>query len=113
MIRERLMTEANLAYAEGDEAKLDAILEEYQSSPDAVVGTDVGADLIRTIRSISLAQANIRSVETEIGSLRASEIHKLKTTVEEGRQGNRDVLGELVESLRYKIRARRQHLQSL
>ncbi len=113
MIRERLMTEANLAYAEGDEAKLDAILEEYQSSPDAVVGSDVAADLIRTIRRISLAQANIRRVETEIGSLRASEIHKLKTTVEEGRQGNRDVLGELVESLHYQIRARRQHLRSL
>jgi chromosome segregation ATPase len=113
MIRERLMTEANLAYAEGDEAKLEAILEEYQSSPDTVVGSDVGAELIRIIRRISLAHANIRKVETEIGRLGTSEIHKLKTTVEEGRQGNRDVLGELVESLRHKIRARRQYLQSL
>ena len=113
MIRERLMTEANLAYAEGDEAKLEAILEEYQSSPDTVLGSDVGAELIRIIRRISLAQANIRKVETEIGRLGTSEIHKLKTTVEEGRQGNRDVLGELVESLRHKIRARRQYLQSL
>lgn len=113
MIRERLMTEANLAYAEGDEAKLEAILEEYQSSPDTVVGSDVGAELIRIIRRISLAQANIRKVETEIGRLGTSEIHKLKTTIEEGRQGNRDVLGELVESLRHKIRARRQYLQSL
>jgi hypothetical protein len=113
MIRERLMTEANLAYAKGDEAKLEAILEEYQSSPDTVVGSDVGAELIRTIRRISLAQANIRKVDTEIGGLRASEIHKLKTTVEEGRQRNRDVLGELAESLRQKIRARRQYQQSL
>lgn len=113
MIRERLMTEANLAYAEGDEAKLEAILEEYESSPDTVVGSDVGAELIRIIRRISLAQANIRKVKTEIGRLGTSEIHKLKTTIEEGRQGNRDVLGELVESLRHKIRARRQYLQSL
>ncbi len=113
MIRDRLMTEANLAYAEGDEAKLEAILEEYQSSPDTVVGSDVGAELIRTIRHISLTQTNIRKVEAEIGRLRASEIHQLKTTVEEGRQGSRDVLGELVESLRYKIRAGRQYLQSL
>jgi DNA repair exonuclease SbcCD ATPase subunit len=112
-IRERLMTEANLAYANGDESKLEAILEEYQCSPDTVVGSDVGAELVRTIRRISLARANIRKVETEIGRLRTSEIHKLKTTVEEGRQGNRDVLGELVESLRHKIRARRQNLQSL
>ena len=112
-IRERLMTEANLAYAEGDEARLEAILEEYQSSPDTVLGSDVGAELIRTIRRISLAHANIRKVETEIAEVRASEIHKLKTTVEEGRQRNRDVLVELVESLRQEIRDRRQYLQSL
>ena len=113
MIRERLMTEANLAYAKGDEVKLEAILEEYQSSPDTVVGSDVGAELIRTIRHISLTQTNIHKVKGEIGRLRASEIHQLKTTVEEGRQGSRDVLGELVESLRQEIRARRQYLQSL
>jgi hypothetical protein len=47
--RERLMTEANLAYAKGNEARLRAILEEYESSPDTVVGSDVGADLVRTI----------------------------------------------------------------
>jgi hypothetical protein len=111
--RERLMTEANLAYAQGDEARLRAILEEYDSSPDTVVGSDVGAELIRTIRHISLTQTNLRKVEAEIGRLKASEIHQLKTTVEEGRQGSRDVLGELVESLRDKIRARRQRLQSL
>lgn len=112
-IRERLMTEANLAYADGDEARLEAILGEYQSSPDTVLGSDVGAELIRTIRRISLAHANIRKVETEIAEVRASEIHKLKATVNEGRQGNRDVLVELVESLRHKIRDRRQYLQSL
>lgn len=111
--RERLMTEANLAYAQGDEARLRAILEEYDSSPDTVVGSDVGAELIRTIRHISLTQTSVRKVEAEIGRLRASEIHQLRITVEEGRQGSRDVLGELVESLRHKIRARRQHLQSL
>jgi len=113
IIRERLMTEANLAYEKGDEAKLEAILEEYQSSPDTVVGSDVGAELVRTIRRISLAQANIRRIEAEIGTLRESEIHKLKTTVEEERQRNRDVVGELAENLRRKIRSRREHLQSL
>jgi hypothetical protein len=113
MIRERLMTEANLAYEKGDEAGLEAILDEYRSSPDTVVGSDVGAELIRAIRRISLTHANIRKAETDISRLRASEIHKLKATVEEGQQRNRDVLSELVESLRHKIRARREYLQSL
>ena len=85
-IRERLMTEANLAYAKGDEGRLEAILEEYQSNPDTVLGSDVGAELVRTIRRISLANMNIRKAETEISSLNASEICKLKTTVDEGRR---------------------------
>jgi hypothetical protein len=113
IIRERLMTEANLAYANGDEGKLEAILEEYQSSPDTVRGSDVGAELIRSIRRINLAQANIRKVETELDEVRASEIYKLKATADEEQQRNKDVLSELAERLRHKIRDRRQYLQRL
>jgi len=112
-IRERLMTEANLAYAKGDEGRLEAILEEYQSNPDTVLGSDVGAELVRTIRRISLANMNIRKAETEISSLNASEVCKLKTTVDEGRRRENDVLGDLVENLKQNVRARRQHLQHL
>jgi DNA-binding ferritin-like protein len=112
-IRERLMTEANLAYAKGDEGRLEAILEEYQSNPDTVLGSDVGAELVRTIRRISLANMNIRKAKTEISSLNASEICKLKTTVDEGRRRENDVLGDLVENLKQNVRARRQHLQDL
>jgi chromosome segregation ATPase len=111
--RERLMTEANLAYAEGDEARLRAILEEYESSPDTVVGSDVGAELVRTIRKISLANAHILKIEAGISELNASEIYKLKITVEEASRKGGDVLGELVESLGRKVRAKREYLGSL
>jgi hypothetical protein len=112
-IRERLMTEANLAYAKGDEAGLRAILEEYESSPDVIEGNDVGAELVRTIRRISLANIRIKKIETEISELRTCEIHQLKTMVEEGNQKGDDVLGDLAESLRRKVRARREYLQNL
>jgi DNA-binding ferritin-like protein len=112
-IRERLMTDANLAYAEGDDAKLEAILEEYQSNPDTVMGSDVGADLVRTIRRISVANMNIRKTETEISGINASEICKLKTTVDVGRRRENDILGDLVENIKQNIRARRQHVQHL
>ncbi len=112
-LREHLMTEANLAYAEGDEARLRAILEEYESSPDTVIGTDVGAELVRTIRRISLANAHIRKIEAEISEVKASEIYRLKTTVEEGTRKGGDVLGDLTQSLTRKIRARREDLQNL
>jgi hypothetical protein len=112
-IRERLMTEANLAYAKGDEARLEAILEEYQSSPDTVVGSDIGAELVRTIRRISLAQLNIGKGDAEIGHVKASELFKLKSTVDEGDRSGDDVLGDLAKNLRNRIDSRRKHLQTL
>jgi hypothetical protein len=112
-IRERLMTEANLAYEKGDEARLREILEEYDSSPDLVVGDDVGAELIRTIRRISLASSKIKKIEREINDLNNSELSKLRATVNEGNRNGTDVLGQLIESLHKRIQERRQHLRTL
>jgi hypothetical protein len=111
--RERLMTEANLAYEKGDEARLRAVLEEYESSPDTVVGSDVGAELVRTIRRISLTNRRIGEIDSEISRLKVCDIYILKTKVEEGNRHGSDVLGELVESLRRQARAKREYLGSL
>jgi hypothetical protein len=112
-IRERLMTEANLAYERGDEARLRAILDEYESSPDTVVGDGVAAELVRAIRRIDLANKRIQQIEAEITELRVSELFTLKTRVEEGSQNGKDVLGEMVERLKGQIQTRREHLRSL
>jgi hypothetical protein len=113
VIRERLMTEANLAYEKGDEARLREILEEYDSNPDLVVGNDVGAELVRTIRRISLASSKIKKVEREINDLNNSELAKLRATVIEGNRTGKDVLEQLVEKLKRRIQERRQCLNSL
>jgi len=113
VIRERLMTEANLAYEKGDEAKLREILEEYDSNPDLVVGTDVGAELVRTIRRISLASSKITKIEREINDLNGSELAKLRATVNEGNRNGKDVLAQLAESLKRRIQEKRQYLSSL
>jgi hypothetical protein len=112
-IRDRLMTAANLAYANGDEARLRAILEEYDSSPDTVVGSDVAAELIRTIRQICLAKKRIEQIEAEITELRGSDLFELKELVAEQAKAGKDVLGEMVESLKRQIRAKRDQMQSL
>ena len=112
-VRERLMAEANLAYEKGDESKLREILEEYDSNPDLVAGNDVGAELIRTIRRISLASSKIKKVEREIDDVNNSEIAKLRVTVNEGKRNGTDVLGQLAENLKRRIQEKRQHLNSL
>jgi|SRR5215510_5127291 len=112
-IRERLMTEANLAYEKGDESRLRAILEEYESSPDTVRGDDVAAELVRVIRRISLAKRRIQQVETEINEIKGSELFKLKTLVDDGTRTGKDVLGEMVERLKQQVESRRGYLGNL
>jgi len=113
VIRERLMTQANLAYEKSDEATLREILEEYDSNPDLVVGNDVGAELVRTIRRISLVSSKIMKIEREINDLGNSELAKLRATVDEGNRKGNDVLGQLAEKLKRRIQERRQFLCSL
>lgn len=64
--RQQLMAEVNLAYENGDEAKLRSILADWESSPESVEGEGVGPELIRVIRKI--AQIQRRLVEIEAGS---------------------------------------------
>jgi hypothetical protein len=112
-IRERLMTEANLAYARGDEAGLSAILDEYDSSPDTVLGTDVAAELVRAIRRISLVSKRIQKIEVEIAEVKASELFTLRSMVEDGKRSGKDVLGDMVERLNQQVQLKRDHLRSV
>lgn len=50
--REKVMTEVNKAYEEGDEHRLRAILHAWETSPDSVRGEGVAAELVRIIRRI-------------------------------------------------------------
>jgi DnaJ-class molecular chaperone len=108
-IRHRLMAEANLAYEKGDENRLREILDEYNSNPDLVPGNDVGAELVRTIRKISLATSKIKKVETEVHGMSISELAKLRATVNEGNIKGEDVLENLARSLRNRIQEKRRH----
>jgi hypothetical protein len=112
-IRERLMTEANLAYARSDEAGLSAILDEYDSSPDTVLGSDVAAELVRAIRRISLARKRIEAIDIEIRELKISELCKLKMLVENGKKQGTDVLDDMLNRINGQIQERKNRLRNL
>ena len=57
--RQQLMTDANRAYEEGDEAKLRAILAEWESSPESVAGEGTAAELVRVIRKIAQVEKRL------------------------------------------------------
>jgi hypothetical protein len=113
--RNQVMAEANRAYAEGDEARLRAILNEWETSPDAVTGDGIGAELIRTIRKIHQVDKRLAAIEIEIAALNESELSRLKSRVDAGRASGQDVLAEMAAQLEARIvhlRRERDDLQS-
>jgi hypothetical protein len=93
--REKLMAEANRAYEDGDEAKLRAILDEWESSPESIKGEGTAAELVRVIRKISQIKKRLRSIEIEVTQLKKSDLYKLKRNTEKAEDKGRDLLSEL------------------
>ncbi len=54
--RNKYMSDATQAYQEGDENRLQRILDDWKSSPEAIKGEGIGADLVRIIRKIDQVQ---------------------------------------------------------
>jgi len=107
------MAAANRAYEEGDEARLRAILEEYEASPDSVKGDGPGAELVRVIRKIAQAERRLVEIDVEIEKLEKSERFELKAKVDEAATESRDLLQEMAEALDAQIAVSRERLQSL
>jgi len=97
--RQRLMAEANRAYADGDEARLQAILREWEESPESVTDQGPGADLVRVIRQIAQIEERLRTIEAEMVQLRSSDLFQLKTKVEEAEARSEDLLAEMAEEI--------------
>jgi hypothetical protein len=101
--RNQLMAEVNRAYAAGDETRLRAILDEWETSPDAVTGQGIGAELIRTLRKIHQVQSRLASLEVEIARLTGSELAVLKATAESKQINGLDLLARMAEQLDQQI----------
>jgi hypothetical protein len=101
--RNEVMAEVNRAYANGDEARLRGILDEWVTSPDAVTGDGVGAELVRTIRKIHQVEARLARLEIEIAALNGSELAVLKARAESEQVNGLDVLAQMAEQLEEQI----------
>jgi hypothetical protein len=101
--RQQLMARANEAYERGDEAGLEKIWTEYESSPEAFQGEGPGAELIRVIRRISQVRGRLAEIEAESPAMLRSDLYQLRLRVEEAAQDGRDVLKEMVEKTEEQI----------
>jgi len=101
--RQQLMTDANRAYEEGDEAKLRAILAEWESSPESVAGEGTAAELVRVIRKIAQVEKRLSVIETEITQMEESDLYQLKTKVEAAENEGQDLLDEMASRVKEEI----------
>ena len=111
--RHQMMAEANCAYEEGNEDRLREILEQWESSSEAVEGEGTGAELIRVIRKIAQVEARLRAIDAEMAELKASDLWQLKEKVEEAENKERDLLSEMATVIESKIAEAKQSLHNL
>lgn len=111
--RQQLMAEANRAYEDGDEERLEAILREWENSPESVKGEGVGTDLVRIIRKIAQVEERFRTIEIEITQLKESDLYKLKLKVEEAEKQGQDLLAEMAKQLDKQISDARKRLTTI
>jgi hypothetical protein len=111
--RQRLMAEANDAYAAGDEPRLQAILRAWDISPEAVKGDGIAAELIRAIRQIAQVEDRLHAIEAELAAFKASDLYQLKAKVDEAVREGRDLLAEMAARIEKEIAAARRRLQVL
>jgi hypothetical protein len=109
--RQQLMAEANEAYERGDEAQLGKILNEYECSPEAVQGEGPGAELVRVIRRISQARGRLAEIEAEMQEALRSDLHQLKSHLDEAKKHGRDVLKEMVAKVDDQIAQAKRRLE--
>lgn len=111
--RTSLMVEANRAYEEGDEARLEAILQQWEKSPESVQGQGIAADLARVVRKIDQIRDRLQKIESAIMDLESSEMWSLKVKVEEATSAGRNLLEEMATALDEQIASKGAELAAM
>ena len=102
--RNEIMAEVNKAYEEGGIERLESILREWETSPEAIEGEDIGSRLIRSIRMSARVRDRIAQIEKEIQLLKETDLFELLLKVDEAKEEGRDPISELATRLDQQIK---------
>ncbi|MGF1538965.1 MAG: molecular chaperone DnaJ [Pleurocapsa sp.] len=111
--RQQLMAEANQAYEDGDLEKLQAILHDWESSPESVKGEGISFELIRIIRQIAQSRERLKVIQAEIEALEQTELYQLKIKIIEAKKIGQDLLADMANELDKQIDTAMQKLEEL
>lgn len=111
--RTRLMAAASEAYANGDEAALQRILDGEAARPEAIKGDDAGARLVRVLRRITQVRGRFTELVQLHAALEADPMWELFDTVRAARASGADPLEKTEQDLRTQIRSAKAQLAAL
>ena len=97
--RQKFMAELNHAYQDGDDERLQRIFQEWESSPESIIGEGLGNELIRTIRKIAQIKERLKVIEEQIDALERSDVNQLRIKVIGAQSEGRDLLREMANRL--------------
>lgn len=111
--RTKVMAEANIAYQSGDADKLEALLAEWEQSPENIDGDDIGSRLIRAIRQISQVETRLGAVNSEIQQLELSELFILFQKADDAAAEGIDLLALMAAEIDLKIHRKQVQLDAV
>jgi ElaB/YqjD/DUF883 family membrane-anchored ribosome-binding protein len=111
--RQHLMIEANRAYEQGDEERLQSILEEWEARPEIIEKEDVATQIGRLTRKISNARERIRHIIIRMDELRKSDLNTLYDKVKEADAEGEDLLKKMTEQVNIDIMNAKERLRKL
>jgi hypothetical protein len=101
--RHELMTALNAAYAAGDADAIEQLLTGEASRPEAILGDDTGARLMRALRRIAQVRARLVELEQQAVALRSDPLFVLFEECRPDLAAGRDPLEPDEASLRERI----------
>ena len=101
--RTALMADLNEAYVRQDSAGMQGILEQWNESPEAVVGDGPSAEWERSYRAIAQIKRKIETIDRESSIIVASDMYVMMVNVQEAERLGRNVLSEMTAALNAKV----------
>ena len=102
-LRTAITQELNEAYSTGSSDRMVEIVNAFRSDPSSIQGDDLGSQLIRLIRSISLTTKLITETENDLEQEVTTEEYQLANLIRESSESNGDYLQEIVSSIEAEI----------
>ncbi len=97
--RHALMIEANRAYALGDERRLRAILQAWETGAVTVPADDANAVRLQLLRRLAQIDGQLEACAGDLEALEDSPLWKLKVMADDASARGRDLVGEMVKEL--------------